>query len=63
MLHGDRLAAALVEFFAQKGVDEVLADTLVVLVALIPFFAMKELGRVLGGERVAALFFRNRVER
>jgi hypothetical protein len=63
LLHGDGLAAALVEFFAQKGIDEVLANLLVVLVALIPFFAVKELGRVLGRERVAALFFRNRVER
>ena len=63
LLHGDRLAAALVEFFAQKGIDEVLANLLVVLVALIPFFAVKELGRVLGRERVAVLFFRNRVER
>ena len=63
LLHGDGLAAALVEFFAQKGIDEVLANLLVVLVALIPFFAVKELGRVLGRERVAALFFRNSVER
>jgi hypothetical protein len=63
LLHGDGLVAALVEFFAQKGIDEVLANSLVVLVALIPFFAVKELGRVLGRERVAALFFRNRVER
>ena len=63
LLHGDGLAAALGEFFAQKGIDEVLANSLVVLVALIPFFAVKELGRVLGRERVAALFFRNGVER
>jgi hypothetical protein len=62
LLHGDGLAAAFFEFFVQKGMDEVLANSLVVLVALIPFFAMKELGRVLGSERVAALFFRNRVE-
>ena len=63
LLHGDGLAAALGEFFAQKGMDEVLANGLVVLVTLIPFFAVKELGRVLGRERVAALFFRGRVER
>jgi hypothetical protein len=63
LLHGEPLAAALVEFFAQKGMDEVLANGLVVLVALIPFFAVKELGRVLGRERVAALFFRNRIAR
>lgn len=62
LLHGDGLVAALGEFFAQKGIDEVLANGLVVLVASIPFFAVKELGRVLGRERVAALFFRNRVE-
>jgi hypothetical protein len=63
LLHGDGLTAALGEFFAQKGIDEVLANSLVVLVTLIPFFAVKELGRVLGRERVAALFFRNGVER
>jgi len=62
LLHGDGLAAALGELFAQKGIDEVLANSLVVLVALIPFFAEKELGRALGPERVAALFFRS-VER
>ena len=63
LLHGDGFAAALVEFFVQKGINEVRANLLVVLVTLIPFFAVKELGRVLGRERVAALFFRNRVER
>jgi hypothetical protein len=63
LLRGDGLVAAFYEFFVQKGTDEVLANGLVVLVALIPFFAVKELGRVLGRERVAALFFRNRVER
>jgi hypothetical protein len=63
LLHGDGLAAAFFEFFTQKGLNEVLANGLVVLVALIPFFAVKELGRVLGRERIAALFFRNRVER
>jgi hypothetical protein len=63
LLHGDGLAAAFFEFIAQKGLDEVLANGLVVLVALVPFFAVKELGRVLGRERVAALFFRSGVER
>jgi hypothetical protein len=63
LLHGDGLAAAFFEYFAQKGIDEVLANLVVVLVALIPFFAVKELGRVLGRERIATLFFRNRVER
>jgi len=47
----------------RKGIDEVHANSLVVPVALIPFVAVKELGCVLGRERVAALFFRNRVKR
>lgn len=63
LLHGDGLAAALGEFVAQKGIHEVLANSLVVVVALIPFFAVKELGRVLGRERIAALFFRARAGR
>ncbi|HTR57382.1 MAG TPA: hypothetical protein VMM27_04330 [Casimicrobiaceae bacterium] len=63
VLHGDGLAAALDEFFAQKGIDEVLANSLAVLIALLPFFAVKELGRVLGRERIAALFFRKGIER
>jgi len=63
LLHGDGLAKALGEFFAQKGMDEVLANSLVVLVSLIPFFAVKELGRVLGRERIAALFFRRSAHR
>jgi hypothetical protein len=32
-----------------------------VFLALLPFFAVKELGRVLGRERIAALFFRSSV--
>ncbi len=62
LLNGDGVVVALGEFFAQKGINEVLANSVVVLVTLIPFFAVKELGRVLGRERIAALFFRNRVE-
>jgi len=63
LLRGDGPARALGEFFAQKGMDEVLANSLVVLAALIPFFAVKELGRVLGRERISALFFRDGVNR
>lgn len=60
LLRGDSFDAALGEFLAQKGVDEVLANSLAVLVALLPYFAVKELGRVLGPGRIAALFFRTR---
>ncbi len=44
----------------RKGRHEVLANVIVVFVALIPFFAVKELGRVLGKEKIAGLFFRAR---
>jgi hypothetical protein len=46
--------------FSEKGWDVVLANSLVVVVAFIPFFAMKELGRVLGGNEVRKLFFQRR---
>ena len=38
------------------------AGVMVVFVALIPFFAVKELGRVMGRERIGRLFFRHRSE-
>jgi hypothetical protein len=37
-----------------------LANSLVVFVAMIPFFGVKELGRVLGQEKIRSLFFRRR---
>jgi hypothetical protein len=38
----------------------ILAKCLVIFVALFPFFAMKELGRVVGREKIVSLFFRKR---
>jgi len=47
--------------FLEKGHQEVLANALVVFAAFIPFFALRELVRVLDGEdRLLALFFRRR---
>ncbi|MFO1313172.1 MAG: hypothetical protein U1F41_14035 [Burkholderiales bacterium] len=63
VLRGDDVETALGELLAEKGTDELLANSLVVLIALLPFFAVRELGRVLGRERIAALFFRSRVAR
>ena len=57
--NGQGLAGALVEY-SWKGSDVVLANALAVLVAFIPFFAIKELGRVFGNEKIFALFFRRR---
>ena len=57
--NGEGLMGGLVEI-SEKGLDVVLANSLVVLVAFIPFFAVKELGRVLGEEKIRVLFFRSR---
>ncbi|MCG6860751.1 MAG: hypothetical protein LJE70_05665 [Chromatiaceae bacterium] len=59
LVAGEGIAGGLAEF-AEKGFHLILADNLVVLIALIPFFAVKELGRVFGREKIAALFFRPR---
>ena len=47
--------------FLDKGCQEVVANALVVFVAFIPFFALRELNRVLGGEaKLMALFFKRK---
>ena len=58
---GKGLTGGLVDFF-EKGPYELLANSLVVFVACIPFFGVKELGRVLGQDKVRALFFRRRAD-
>jgi len=55
---GTGFMGGIAEFFG-KG-HELLANGLVVFVAMIPFFGVKELGRVLGEEKIRALFFRRR---
>ncbi len=57
--NGEGIGAGLAAF-AAKGWHEVLANSLIVFVAFVPFFAVKELGRVLGGSTIAKLFFRRR---
>jgi hypothetical protein len=59
---GVGFAGGLMEL-SEKWSDELLANGLVLLVALIPFFAIKELGRVLGKDKVSSLFFRSRPDR
>jgi hypothetical protein len=58
---GEGLTGGLVDFLG-KGSDEILANSLIVFVAFIPFFGVKELGRVLGEEKIRALFFRRRAD-
>jgi len=55
---GTGFMGGIAEFFG-KG-HELLANSLVVFVAFIPFFGVKELGRVLGQDKVQPLFFRRR---
>ena len=56
-LHGKGLAGAL-DHLLSEGTHEFFAKCLVVFVAFIPFFAFKELGRVLGKGKIWGLFFR-----
>ena len=58
---GEGFTSGVVDFFG-KGFNEILANSLIVLVAFIPFFAIKELGRVWGGDKIRALFFRRRAD-
>jgi hypothetical protein len=58
---GNGLAEGLSDFLG-RGHHELLANVLVMFVAFIPFFAFKELGRVLEKGRVWELFFRRRAD-
>jgi hypothetical protein len=58
---GMGLTGGIVDFF-EKGSHELLTNSLVVFTAFIPFFAFKELERVLGVDKIRALFFRRRAE-
>jgi hypothetical protein len=59
LVSGHGMAAGLAAYAAQ-GYEVILANSMVVFVALVPFFAVKELGRVLGREKIGTLFFRAR---
>ena len=59
LVQGQGPTGGLVEFFG-KGSHELLAECLVIFVAFIPFFAFRELGRVLGEGKIWKLFFRSR---
>jgi hypothetical protein len=59
LVSGHGATAGLAHYLAQ-GYEVILANSMVVFVALIPFFAVKELGRVMGRDKVGRLFFRPR---
>jgi hypothetical protein len=58
-LQGKGLAGAL-DHLLSEGKHEFFAKCLVVFIAFIPFFAFKELGRVLGKGKLGELFFRRK---
>ena len=58
---GEGFTSGIVDFFG-KGSNEILANSLIVFVAFIPFFAIKELGRVVGQDKIRSLFFRGRTD-
>jgi len=55
--HGKGLAGGFHEIMSE-GKDELLARCLLTFFAFIPFFAFRELGRVMGEGKLRALFFR-----
>jgi hypothetical protein len=59
LLHGKTLVEAFNKFLS-TGTDELLARCLIVFFAFIPFFAFRELGRVMGEGKIHRLFFRRR---
>jgi len=60
MWHGKGFAGGVADFRA-KGWHELLGSTLVIVVALIPFFAFREIGRVMGRGELMRVFFREGV--
>lgn len=59
LLQGKGMDAGLHDLISE-GWYEILANAMVLFSALVPFFAIKELGRVLGREKLRALLFRRR---
>ena len=58
---GKGAMGGLIDFFG-KGPYELLAGCLIIFVSLIPFFAFRELGRVLGEGKLWALFFKKKAD-
>ena len=58
---GIGFVGGIVEYF-EKGPHEFLAGSVMLFVAFIPFFGVKELARVLGEKKIETLFFRKRAD-
>jgi hypothetical protein len=61
MIHGKPAAEGITEI-TNKGLDQVLAYCVLILVVFVPFFAMKEIERVFGAEKIRGLFFQRQAK-
>lgn len=61
LFHQKTVADGFAEF-ANKGIDEMLAWYVLIIAAFLPFFAMKEIERAFGADKVRAMFFRGCVD-
>ena len=59
LIHGHGVGGFRAEV-SSLGMNELLARALIILSAFIPFFAFKEIGRVMGEGKLAELFLRRR---
>jgi hypothetical protein len=59
--NGEGFMGGLIEL-SGKGFHVLLANSLVVIVTFMPFFGVKELGRILGEKKIRTLFFRKRTD-
>lgn len=57
LLQGKSLKSGI-DAITEKGTDEMLGSSLVIFAAFLPFFAMKEIERVFGADKVRSLLFR-----
>ena len=56
VIHGKGVAAGIHKVM-NEGRDELLARSLLTFFSFVPFFAFKEIGRVLGHGKLSAMFF------
>jgi len=56
LIHGKTVSDGIAEI-ASKGVNAILATYILIIAAFLPFFAMREIERAFGAEKIRAMFF------
>jgi hypothetical protein len=59
MWHGKAIADTIAELGADR-IGQIASGGTIATVALVPFFVLREISRVIGGAKVWSLFFRRR---